>query len=411
MYQMVPPQPAQMPQREPEQKRMSVFQIALIAAVLGFVIWYLVTALTPAPSPYGTISAGTMGARYSGDCLIIRDETPYDAEGLTSVEYEAEEGTLVHRGTNVCNVYSSGFSTRELTTLQDYRDQIKEYQIKLLQNEVATDARMEKLESVVMTKALEVREIIAGMRGNMSNQEKELDAAIQARQNYLRQKYSEDQRMTRLYDDEQSQLQRISSWTKQYAAMTEGIVSFYSDGYEYGLTINNYDRFTPGQIRSMINGNKPEMSATQKGKTTIYRLVRDGFWYVLMLVRDSSWNPVEGWVYDLKLESFQDTTVKAKVVSFTRSGGELAVRLSVQAPVSSVLYVRTCQGELGDNVTTLRVPRRAIYEQDHMLGVVLVDGEYQTFIPVNILDERDGYVYISAIQQGVLFEGQTVRLF
>ncbi len=245
----------------------------------------------------------------------------------------------------------------------------------------------------------------------MSNQESLLSIAIQARQAYLKQKYADDQRMTRLYDDEQSQLQRISSWTKQYAAMSEGIVSFYSDGYEYGLTINNYDQFTPSQVRSMLNGIKPERSTSQKGKTTIYRLIRDGYWYVLMMVQDSSWNPVEGAVYELKLESFRDTTVPATVVSFTRSGGDLVVRLSVRAPVQSILYVRTCQGELGDSIATLMVPQRAIYYQDNMPGVVVVDGQYQTFIPVNILDRRNGNVYISAIQQGVLMEGQTVRLF
>ena len=412
MYQMTPPQPVSPVQQPPEEpRRMSVGQIALIVAVLGFVVWYLVTALTPEAEPFGVISSGTLGTRYTGECLLIRDEIPYDAEGLTSIEYIAGEGSTVFRGTTICNVYSSGFSTREMTTLQDYRDQIKEYQLKLLRAEVATDARMEKLESEVMTRALEVRAIVGGARGNMSNQESLLKSAIQARQSYLKQKYSEDQRMTRLYDDEQSQMQRISSWTKQYAALSEGIVSFYSDGYEYGLTVNNYDQFTPAQVRSMLNGNKPEGSAVQKGRTTIYRMVRDGYWYVLMVVRDSSWNPVEGAMYELKLESFKDTRVQARVVSFTRSGGEMVVRLAVQQEVQPVLYIRACTGELGDNISTLKVPARAIYYQDNMAGVVVVDGQYQTFIPVNILEKRDGQVYISAIQQGVLAEGQTVRLF
>ena len=409
---MTPPQPVQPVQGPPEEpRRMSVAQIALIVIVLGFVVWYLVTALTPEADPYGIIRAVTLGSRYAGDCLLIWDETPFDAEGLTSIEYIAEEGSMVYRGTTICNVYSSGFSTREMMTLQDYRDQIKEYQLKLLRSEVATDARMEKLESEVMTRAAEVRAIVGGARGNMNNQESLLETAIQARQSYLKQKYSEDQRMTRLYDDEQSQMQRISSWTKQYAAMTEGIISFYSDGYEYGLTVNNYDQFTPAQVRSMLNGAKPEQSALQKGKTTIYRMIRDGYWYVLMMVHDSNWNPVEGAKYELKLESFKDTTVEATVVSFTRSGGEMVVRLAVQAPVKPILYIRTCTGELGDNISTLMVPERAIYYQDNMAGVVVVDGQYQTFIPVNILEKRDGAVYISAIQLGVLAEGQTVRLF
>ncbi len=412
MYDMNPPMPpgSAAPQ-PPENKRLSVPQIMLIVLVLAFVVWYLITTMTPQASPYATITAGKIGSRYEGDCLIVRDETPFDAEGVTSIAYVAEEGSTVYRGSAICNVYSSGFSTREMVTLQDYRDQIKEYQIKLLSSEVATDAQMEKLESEVLTRAREVREIIGGARGNMNNQEKLLHAAIQARQTYLKQKYSDDQRMTRLYDDEQSQLQRISSWTKQYAAMGESIVSFYSDGFEHGLTVNNYGDFSPAEVRSMINGVKPVGKTLEKGKTTIYRTVRDGIWYVLMLIRDSKWNPSEGAVYELRLENFKDTTVQATVINFTRSGGELVVRLRVEAPVNPVLYIRNCTGVLGDSVSSLTVPVKAIYTQDNMPGVVIVEGNDEWFIPVNIVDERDGLVYIAPIQQGVLREGQIVRLF
>ncbi len=128
---MQPPQPVQFPQ-QPENRRLSVPQVMLIVLALGFAAWYLVTALTPEASPYATITAGVIGSRYTGDCLIVRDETPFDAEGVSSVDYVAEEGSRAVRGTTICNVYSSGFSTREMTTLQDYRNQIKEYQIKLL---------------------------------------------------------------------------------------------------------------------------------------------------------------------------------------------------------------------------------------------------------------------------------------
>ena len=411
MYQMTPPQPAQLPPNEEENRRLSVPQIMLIVAVLAFAAWYLITTLTPKPAPYATITAGVIGARYTGDCLIVRDETPYDSEGVTSVRYVAEEGSTVYRGSTICDVYSSGFSTREMQTLQDYRNQIKDYQLKLLRSEVATDSAMQKLENDVLTRAREVREIIGGTRGNMENQESLLNAAIQSRQAYLRSKYSNDQRMTRLYDDEQSQLQRIGSWTKQYVAMSEGIVSFYSDGFEYGLTINNFEDFGPAEVRNMLNGNKPGGSTLAKGKTTIYRMVRDGHWYVIMLIKDSTWNPVEGATYQLKLGDFKDTTVDAVVRSFTRVGGEMVVRLSVTGDVTPVLYIRSCTGVLGDNVSSLTVPKRAIYYQDNMAGVVVVENGYKVFIPVNILDERDGMVFISAIQQDVLYEGQTVQLF
>ena len=337
MYDMMPPQPTQFVP-PPEKKRMSVAQIMLIIAALGFLAWYLITSLAPEPDKYAYVTAGTIGTRYSGDCLIIRDESPFDAESVTSIDYVADEGTRVEAHATVCNVYLSGFSTQQLTILQDFRDQIKEYQMKLLDQEIATDTQMEKLESDVLNRAREVWEIIGGARGNMSNQEKLLDEAIRNRQRYLKEKYSDDARLIRLYEDEQSQMQRINSWTKQYTTVSAGIVSFYSDGYEYGLNVNNYESFTPGEIRSMINGTKPARDAIQKGRTTIYRLVKDGYWYVVMLIRDNSLNPVAGTEYELRLENFRDTTVKARVVSFTRMGGELAIRLSVQSSVLPVLH-------------------------------------------------------------------------
>ena len=411
MYDMMPPQPTQFVP-PPEKKRMSVAQIMLIIAALGFLAWYLITSLAPEPDKYAYVTAGTIGARYSGDCLIIRDESPFDAESVTSIDYVADEGTRVEAHATVCNVYLSGFSTQQLTTLQDFRDQIKEYQMKLLDQEIATDTQMEKLESDVLNRAREVREIIGGARGNMSNQEKLLDEAIRNRQRYLKEKYSDDARLIRLYEDEQSQMQRINSWTKQYTTVSAGIVSFYSDGYEYGLNVNNYESFTPGEIRSMINGTKPARDAIQKGRTTIYRLVKDGYWYVVMLIRDNSLNPVVGTEYELRLENFRDTTVKARVVSFTRMGGELAIRLSVQSSVLPVLYIRSCTGVLGDDVTSLMVPERAIYIQDNMPGIVRVyDNDYAQFIPINVQEKRDGMCYITPIQPGSVDVNDVVMLF
>ena len=100
-----------------------------------------------------------------------------------------------------------------------------------------------------------------------------------------------------------------------------------------------------------------------------------------------------------------------RVESFTRSGGELLVCLSVQGPVKQVLYMRTCQAELGDYVSSLCVPARALYRYDNTDGVMVRDGDNTTFIPVNILLRDGDDVYITAIQQGLLYEGQTVLLF
>lgn len=391
--------------------KLTTFHVAIIVAALGFLGWYLYATLVPEAARYGQITSGSLSASHSGDCLIVRNEVPYDAEGVTSVVYDAEEGSSVVRGDYICKVYSSGYSTREMNTLQSYRTSIRDYQKKLIEAETTYDAKLNRVTADVLTYAKAVRDLIGGARGSLENQEELLASSVQARQTYLKSKYASDQRFSRLYDDELSQTQRIDSWTKQYTAASQGVVSFYSDGYEYGLTGANYIGFEPRQVRSMINGAAPEKTSAQKGKTTIYRMVEDGEWFVLFLSDDTDWNPVNGQVYQLQLERFENTAVYAEVVNFTRSGGELLVRLKVYGDVKPVLYMRTCGAVLGESLSTLCVPERAIYTQDGMTGVVVVNGQTESFIPVNVIHYANGNAYFQAIQQSLLFEGMTVLLF
>ncbi len=408
-------QPAGFPvqQLKPQKPKLQLtsFHIAVIVAALGFLGWYLYATLVPDAARYGQITSGNLSASHAGDCLIVRNEVPYDAEGVTSVVYDADEGSSVVRSDYICKVYSSGYSTREMNTLRTYRTSIRDYQKKLIEAETTYDAKLNRVTSDVLTYARAVRDLIGGARGSLENQEEKLAEAVTARQVYLKSKYASDQRFSRLFDDELSQTQRIDSWTKQYTAATEGVVSFYSDGYEYGLTGSNYLDFDPRTVRGMINGAMPEKSSAQKGKTTIYRMVENGEWYVLFLSKDTDWNPVNGQVYQLQLERFEDAAVYAEVVNFTRSGGELLVRLKVAGDVRPVLYMRTCGAVLGESLSTLCVPERAIYTQDGMTGVVVVDGSTQSFIPVNVIHHANGNAYFQAIQQSLLFEGMTVLLF
>ena len=405
----VPPTPVKPPRRP--SGFLKFLQVLAVVVAIGAAVWYLYEALMPEREPYGVIEADTLGASYTGDCVIVRDETPYDAEGVTSVRHIAEEGALVHYSVDICEVYSSGYSTREMNTLQDYRDAIRDYQKELLETETTYDARMTRLQGDVVKRAKGIRDMMAGARGSLTNEQSMMAAAVTARQQYLRSYYSDDQRLSRLYDDETSQLQRIQSWTKKYVSSQEAIVSFYSDAYEYGLNSQNYMTFTPAQVRRMFGGQRPEAATDLKGKTTLYRLIRDGSWNVLFLAQDTDWNPIKGQSYELRLERFQETTVSATVEDFVRSGGELLLQLSVRDQVGDVLYMRTCQAELSENIPTLRVPQRALYQQDGMDGVVIVSGGAEGFIPVSVIRRSDGYAYITPVQQGLLFEGQTIRLF
>lgn len=398
-----------------QRRQLTGSDIALIVvallAVAGFAGWFLYTTYAPSGANYGEITLGSLSASHAGDCLIVRDESPVSHAGVTSISYLADEASSVLRGAQICKVYSSGYSKTAVRTLQGYRSEIRDYQRELIREDGPYNTKMTRLDDDLLARVREARSIIGGAEGSLANQEALLAQAVTARQSNLEQEYASDHDYARLFDDERQQTQKIDSWTKTYTAKEPSIISFYSDGYEYGLTVENYMTFEPNEVREMINGKKPELSTTQKGKTTIYRTISDGTWYVLFLAENTTWDPVNGQIYELSLDRFEDTVVTAEVVSFTRSGGELLLRLKITSPVDPVLYMRTCEAVLGENVSTLKANSRAIHEQDGMVGVVVVEGSTNSFIPIEIIYEDENEVYFQPIQQDLLFEGMTVRLF
>ena len=384
--------------------------VMIMLAVIGLTAWFCYEQFAPQAARYGAIELASINATHTGDALIARNEAPYTADGVTSITYIAEEGSEVAQETRICQVYSAGFSTREVTTLQSYQEEIRDYQKDLITSAIS-DARMDRLMSEVTGHLRELREMIWSNTGSLDNQETLLKASIKTRQEQIKTTYADDQRFSRKLDDEISQQQRINSWTKDFTSNYVGIVSFYMDGYEYALTSQTYQSFTPTQVRQMVRGQVPDQDDALRGKTTLYRIVQNGSWNVLFLSADKDWNPVNGQTYQLKLGRFDSTQVSATVESFSRSGGELLVRLRVESDVHPVLYMRSTEATLGENMDTFRVPERALYVQNETQGIVVVEGQTESFHPISVLTKADGYIYFQPVQQGLLYEGLTVKLF
>ena len=389
--------------------------VYIIVAILALAIcaggvWMM---LRPGGKQYAYVRRSTLATSYSGDALIVRNETVYTQEGVSRIEYIAEEGAMVDRAENVCVVYNSGFSDKELTTLENYRKKIKEYHRTLLSNSTTKDVQLDRLEGNVLALGMEVQLMVQEDRGSLVGQEALLTEAMQARQLYLKQKYPDDQKLARLYDDENTQLQRISSWTKQYAANAQGIVSFYTDGYENVLNLNNYAGCSPTEVRRMFNGNIPADPAMTKNTVAVYRLVRQGNWVVLLLCRDRDWVPVEGNTYKLLIEGFDSTVVDAKLESFTRSGGELLLRLSVAGDINvgNILYVRTCTVMIGESVDSLTVPSRALYTRQGRTGVVIATESGEFWTAVTVVANDGTMAHLIPENPGVLYEGIPVLIF
>lgn len=405
--------PERIPYQAPPRRRSLIVYLYIGLAALVLVLGAMgVTQLLNRTEPRTAIvTISERGSTYAGNAIIVRDESVFMQEGVSNILYIAEENAAVTRGDPVCTVYTTGFSSKELTQLQTFRRQIKDY-LKILRDESdAPDTKLQLLETTIFDRAVETRALVQGAHGNLINQEKLLQDAMGSRYSYLRQKYPDDTKLTRLYDNESNQMQRIEVWTKQYAANDNGIVSFYTDGFEGALNMQSYVQFTPQQVKSMYGGKVPDTAQRPKNSIDIYRLVRPYSWAVLMLAEDLSWNPVVGEAYQLMIESFDNTTVEAVVESVTRSGGDLLVRLTVTSPVDPVLNIRSCHVQLSTSIITYEVPNSAIVNKEGVIGLVVSFKEGQFIVPIVVVSQDATSSYVVPVNPGYLWEGLSVQLF
>ena len=73
------------------------------------------------------------------------------------------------------------------------------------------------------------------------------------RQEYLRQNKREDLRLNQLYEEEASHLNAIASWRTTETAPRAGVVSFYMDGYEELLTVDNASMLTASDVKNILS--------------------------------------------------------------------------------------------------------------------------------------------------------------
>ncbi|HSK68231.1 MAG TPA: HlyD family efflux transporter periplasmic adaptor subunit [Candidatus Limnocylindria bacterium] len=399
--------------RAPRRRRGGLAWLMVGLAALVLVLAYAAARVFAArqETPTAVVTISERGTTFSGQALIVRDETVFRQQNVADVRFVAKEGQAVTRGEPVCTVFTSGFSAREVERLQSYREQIKDYHKVLLAASIMPDSQLMRLETLVNERARETQTLVRGEQGNLLNQEQLLKDAITARHSYLKQKYIEDTKLTRLYDNENSQLQRIQTWTKQFAASDNGIVSFYTDGFETVLNPTAYVGYSPRQVRDMIAGKVPGGSERQKDEMDIFRLVRQYSWGVLLLADDFGWNPVVGDEYRMLIESFDSTTVRVKVDSVTKAGGEMLVRLTASSAVEPVLYVRQARVQLSKSVITYAVPASAVINQDGVIGVVVQYREGPYLVPVEVVSADATQAHVVPVNPGHLYEGLVVRLF
>lgn len=343
------------------------------------------------------------------NCVLIRDEAVTGSDATARVEYIAPEDSLVAAGDVVANLYTTGYSESLLNNLETTRANIQAYHKQLLNNIV--DSELDRLDQVVDMMAVEFRNLITHQTvGNLKTVTSQLETAMVKRQEYLRQNKRGDNKLTKLYEEENARMTSIQSWRKVSNADRDGVVSFYLDGYENDLTPASIKSLTIADVKSVLGG-----AALANTRATlangIYRIVDQDHWYVAVLIEGNNWTPMVGQDnYYMMMEGMDDLSFTAAVTSVQKDNGVTLAVFEITDPIGPLIYKRTGRAQFSITLTGLSVRTDALYNDNGQMGVWVYDVPGGTFVPVEVLSTNGRISMIQPLVEGSLELGQTVLI-
>ena len=381
------------------------FYIFLLAILL--IVFLIVRPHLRFGTREAIIEPGSASYSRSTDAVIIRDEDVFSSGTIARVEYVAMENTLLNEGDTIAYLYSTGYSESELERLEEIRANIQAYHKTILNNIVDND--LNRLDRIVDMKALELKALVTHQAtGNLLSLTQQLETAMVNRQDYMRANQREDLNLNRLYQDESTRMNSVVSWRTEAAAEEEGVISFYTDGYESALTPETLSALTPADIRAVLAGTP--LGEASSRVSDIYRLVDQDAWYVAILTDGQSWNPVLDQEYYLQFEGFEDLVYTAKVTRVQKVDNEVLAVFLVEDPMGPMIYQRSGRVTLSSELSGLSVLSEALADQNGQPGVWLFDVPGGTFVPVEVLSNDGSRALIQPLTDGALQVGDPVLI-
>lgn len=377
--------------------------LAVIAAIIAFAV-YMTRDDTVREV---LVEAGSIGQTRELEAVVMRNETVVNTESYARVDYVAEECALVSAGDTVASIYASGYSEKEMASLEDTRKDIRDYYNQILEN--ILDSTLEQYTLQVSQRALELQTIIQGKeQGNLLTVQAQLEQAMTERQDYLRTSKREETQLSNLYQRETQLMNSIASWKRDYTAPVSGIVSFYLDGYESLLSPNNWDNITVNDLHGVIRGDRPSVTNESRGSTPLFKVIDSSAWSVLLITDNASDLPVVGQAYSLTLKGYEDYVYSATVSDIKRFDSETMIRMEIDQDVLPAINLRTTHASIGTQYAGLRVPINAVYTVNGVTGVYRHNGDTYDFIPVTVTASDSEYALIEPVSEGAVYSGMAV---
>ena len=203
--------------------------------------------------------------------VIIRDEQAFNLSEYEKLDFGGLiDGQKVEKGQQVVSAYKKGYIKTTIEKLVQTEENIVTYLNEtVLKN--YDDKEIERFDfdiNVIIQKMAELDQGYIELYKNLCD-------LIKQRRNYINEKYMSEKNtyLEALYKDEKNLQEAINAWLNTFYADEDGYISFYCDGLEDKLLMQEINLLSSAQIA-------PEKIKKIEKPSNSYKIITDEKWYI-----------------------------------------------------------------------------------------------------------------------------------
>lgn len=342
------------------------------------------------------------------DVLLVRDEVVYEASNYGKTQFIAVEGERVEVGAPIVEVYEWGYNDSTYSDLLDLQKTILNYEENVIKEGII-DEQLKDINKRIDEKAQEISSaVVSDNSTDLLPLERQMRELLNERSVYLR-NVMPDNQLSEYLRQEQGLLELIAGWRKAINANEAGRVSFYFDGNEALMSMENIGSFTREALAEVIEGKTIERSGDDEAVKPLYRVVDENEWYVVLLSDEDVPELYPGNGFSIYFENYLDTQHTGVVYDKTalENNDGFVYTILIRDEIGPLLGERRVAAKLYNVQEGLRIPAYCVKSTDKVKYVVTADGQK---VPVYIIAEDSDYVFVQTYKdQPTLEIGQLLR--
>lgn len=376
-------------------KKRRRFKKSVLVAVAIFLIaaMLLLIVMKHFGGSEGKVRTARIETSASFSAVVIRNESVISGGEYDIADRYLSEGQAVRAGELVMDVYKLGFSREILLSLWRTRQDIYKAQLEVLGE--ARDVELRNYDNGVEKAVRAISDaVLSGERADVLALKNDLTGLLTDRAEYLRSSVQETETLRALYRRQSESEQSIADSRLSLIAEKDGLVSYYCDDYSVALNSDKLSNVSAELVDSIVKKSVKSPKWTGTSKSTAYRLVQQGEWYLAFTTPASqAMRVVSGESYPISIEGYGDFTGVGE--SSFISGQRVVNLIKVSAPLGELIDARTVKAKITFAFEGLRVEMRAVQLKDGEPFVeVMVDGK-RTGVYVNVHSEDGSGAVVS----------------